>query len=279
MKRTALQLAAVALIAGAMSAGTAPAFATARAAPTISIVAKSAIPKITGDVTVIWRSSARGSATIKGTLRGGSKGEVLRLYAKQFPFTQAPKVVGKIAISGPTEPYSFTVTPGLATRYQAKVFVNGTSRRSLAASPTVPVFVRAHFHSRGGSSCNAPGQRPVCHQTWHLHIFVPPSALRTEMPKRWFIYFGLNLSRTGEPPLPKILKLGAGNPRVSKPTKINAHEYAVTIKLSFRIGNDGYHYAFIPCQRDTEAKDGLNLPGHHGCGTLKEVGLRHRYLG
>jgi hypothetical protein len=279
MKRIALKLALIALMASAIGAGTAPAFATARSAPTITIVAKSAIPKITGDVLVIWRSAADGSATISGTVTGGSSGEVLRLYAKQFPFTQAPKVVGKITTSGPTQPYSFTVAPGLATRYQAKLFATSTSHVSLAASPTVAVFVHAAFHARGGSSCNAPGQRPVCHQTWHLHIFVPPSTLRTEMPKRWFIYFGINLSRTGEPPLPKILKLGAGNPRVSRPVKINAHEYAVTIKLSFRIGNDGYHYAFNPCQRDTEAKDGLNLPGHHGCGTLKEIRRTRQYLG
>jgi hypothetical protein len=275
MKRTALQIAAVALIASALSAGTAPAFATARAAPTISIAAKSGMPKITGDVLVIWRSATEKSATIKGTVNGGASGEVLRLYAKQFPFTQAPKVVGKMTISGPTQRYSFTVTPGLATRYQARLFAVSTSHTSLAKSPTVAVFVAADAHARPGPTCG----RPVCHQTWHLHVFVPPSTLRTEMPKRWFVYFGLNLSRTGKPPPPRILKLGAGNPRVSKPTKINAHEYAVTIKFSFRIGNNGYSYLFFPCQRDTEAKDGLNLPGHHGCGTLKEIGSKRRYLG
>jgi hypothetical protein len=275
MKRTALQIAAVALIASGISAVTAPALATARATPTISIAAKSAIPKITGDVLVIWRNAADKSATIKGTVNGGSSGEVLRLYAKQFPFTQAPKVVGKITIAGPTQRYSFTVTPGLATRYQAKLFAASTSHMSLAASPRVAVFVAANAHARGPSTCG----RPVCHPTWHLHVFVPPSTLRTEMPKRWFVYFGLNLSRTGEPPPPRFLKLGAGNPRVSRPTKINAHEYAVTIKFSFRIGNHGYFYSFFPCQRDTEAKDGLNLPGHHGCGTLHEIGSKRRYLG
>ena len=278
MKRTALQIAAVALLASAISAVTTPALATARATPTISIVAKSAIPKITGDVLVVWRKAPDESATIKGTVSGGASGEVLRLYAQQFPFTQVPKVVAKRTL-GATQRYSFTVTPGLATRYQAKLFVNGTSHVSLAVSPKVEVFVAGHFHGRGGSSCNAPGQRPVCHQTWHLHVFVPPSTLRTEMPKRWFIYFGLSLSRTGEPPPPRILKLGAGNPRVSRPTKISAHEYGVTIKFSFRIGNRGYFYSFFPCQRNTEAKDGLNLPGRHGCGTLHEIGSKRRYLG
>jgi hypothetical protein len=274
MKRTALQIAAVALMASALGAGTAPALATARAAPTITIVAKSAIPKITGDVLVVWRSAADKSATIKGTVTGGTTGQDLRLYAQQFPFQKAPVEINHKTL-GSGGRYAFTVTPMLATRYQVKLFATSSGGNSLAASAKVIVYVAAHAHATGGSTCG----RPVCHQTWHLHVLVPPSTLRTEMPKRWFVYFGLALSRTGEPPPPKILKLGAGNPRVSSPTKVSAGEYAVTIKFTFRIGNRGYFYSFFPCQRDTEAKDGLNLPGHHGCGTLKEIGSKRRYLG
>lgn len=274
MKRTALQIAAVALMASSISAVTAPAFATARAAPTITIAAKSAIPKITGDVLVVWRSAADKSATIKGTVTGGMSGQDLRLYAQPFPFKKAPTEITHITL-GSGQKYSFTVTPTLATKYQVKLFATSSGGSSLAASAKVIVYVAAHSHARGGSTC----ARPVCHQTWHLHVLVPPSTLRTEMPKRWFVYFGLALSRTGEPPPPRILKLGAGNPRVSSPTKVSAGEYAVTIKFSFRIGNRGYFYSFFPCQRDTEAKDGLNLPGHHGCGTLDEIGSKRRYLG
>ncbi len=66
---------------------------------------------------------------------------------------------------------------------------------------------------------------------------------------------------------------------MSRAKKINAHEYEVTITFTFRIGNDGYFYAFRACQRDTEAKDGLNLPGQHGCGTLKVISVKRPYLG
>jgi hypothetical protein len=180
----------------------------------------------------------------------------------------------QVTINRPNVPYSFDVIPVLATRYQVKFF-NSSTGRAVAASPKVTVYVTARARASGGSPCG----RPICHQAWHLHIFVPPSTLRTEMPKRWFVYFGLALSRLHEPPPPKILKLGAGNPQVSRPRKINRHEYAVTIKFSFRIGKDRYFYSFFPCQRDTEAKDGLNLPGHHGCGTLHEIGSKRRYLG
>jgi len=274
MKRTVLRIAAAALIAGGIVAPQLPALATARAAPTITIAAKSKLPKITGNVLVIWRSAADQSATIHGKLTGGTNGDQLRLYAKQFPFNKSPVLVSQITVSKANVPYSFTVIPTLATRYQVKFFNSGTGK-AVAASPRVTVYVAADARASGGSPC----RRPVCHQTWHLRVLVPPSTLRTERPKRWFVYFGLSLSRTGEPPPPKILRLGAGNPQVSRPTKINGHEYAVTIKLSFRIGRHGYFYSFFPCQRDTEAKDGLNLPGHHGCGTLKEIGRNRRYLG
>ena len=275
MKRTAFRIAAAALVAGGIAAPQLPALAAPRAAPTISIAAKSNIPKITGDVLVIWRSAADKSATIKGTVTGGSSGQDLRLYAQPFPFKKAPAEIAHSTVGSGSTPYAFTVTPGLATKYQVKLFASSSGGTALAASAKVIVYVAADARAKGGSTCG----RPVCHQTWHLHVLVPPSTLRTEMPKRWFVYFGLNLSRTSQPPPPRILKLRAGNPRVSRPTKINGHEYAVTIKFSFRIGNNGYFYSFFPCQRDTEAKDGLNLPGHHGCGTLKEISNKTRYLG
>jgi hypothetical protein len=60
---------------------------------------------------------------------------------------------------------------------------------------------------------------------------------------------------------------------------VNGHEFAVTLTFSFFIGNHGYHFLFTACQRDTEAKDGLNLPGHHGCGTLRSVSRHRAYLG
>ena len=279
MKRTALRIAAAVSIAGAITAPQLPAFAAPRATPAISIAAKSQFRNVTGHVYVRFGLASFKSATIRGKVTGGLQGDDLRFYAQQFPFNQAPALVAHIPLTGATMPYSFTVTPTLATRYQVKLFASTTAHVAQAASAKVIVYVAANARARGGSSCNRPGQRPVCHQTWHLHVFVPPPTLRTEMPKRWFVYFGIKLSATGEPSPPRFLKLGAGNPRVSKPRKVNAHEYAVTIKFTFRIGNKGYFYEFDPCQRDTEAKDGLNLPGSHGCGTLKVISSKRRYIG
>ncbi|MGN6681432.1 MAG: hypothetical protein ACTHKL_27005 [Streptosporangiaceae bacterium] len=274
MKRTALRIAAASLIAGGVATPQLPALATAPATATITIAAKSELPKITGDVLVIWRNHALHMATIHGRLTDGTEGDELALYAQQFPFHKAPVLLQSVSTSRANTPYSFDVFPMLATRYQVK-FVDSVTGKPVAASPKVTVYAAAGPRASGGSPC----RRRVCHQTWHLHVFVPPSTLRTEMPKRWFIYFGLALSRSHVPPPPKILKLSAGNPQVSRPRKINGQEYAVTIKFSFRIGKDRYFYSFFPCQRDAEAKDGLNLPGHHGCGTLHTIGNKRRYLG
>jgi hypothetical protein len=59
---------------------------------------------------------------------------------------------------------------------------------------------------------------------------------------------------------------------------VNSQQFAVTLTFSFRIGNDGYFFEINACQRDTESKDGLNLPGHHGCGN-RSISSTLPYLG
>jgi len=54
--------------------------------------------------------------------------------------------------------------------------------------------------------------------------------------------------------------------KISKPRKLGPRRYALTISFSFRVGNNDYNWAWLACARDTEAKDGLGLPGRHGCG-------------
>ena len=47
----------------------------------------------------------------------------------------------------------------------------------------------------GGNNC--PGA--VCRETYHMYSILPSSALRVEMSKHFYPYFGLNLSATGTP--------------------------------------------------------------------------------
>jgi hypothetical protein len=60
--------------------------------------------------------------------------------------------------------------------------------------------------------------------------------------------------------------------------RLNGHEYAVTWTYTFFIGNNAFNWLFNLCQRDVEAKDGLNLPGHHSCGN-KTIPSNIPYLG
>ena len=247
--------------------------------PTISISAKSGLKPVTGDVFVVFRAGSFAHAQIKGSVTGATSGEVLQLFARQFPFRKAAVKLGSpVTLTGPSTPYSFNVTPTLATHYQVKLFTDMSETMLVAKSAVQVVFVAARGHFSGLRTCNRRGQRPVCHQRVHLTVTVPPSTLRTERHKPWHLYFGLKLSRSGQPSPPKRLNLGGGHARVVSVRKLNSQQYAVTMTFSFRIGNDGYFFAINACQRDTEPKDGLNLPGHHSCGN-KSISSRIRYLG
>jgi hypothetical protein len=167
------------------------------------------------------------------------------------------------------------VTPTIATRYTVELFTDSSeSTPALATSAAVKVFVVSHHKFSGGNRC----ARPTCHETYRLKVLLPASTLRIEKAKKWYVYFGIRYSNTGIP-VPRTLRLGAGHVHVSAPRKVNSHEFAVTLTFSFFIGNHGARWVFWPCTKDTETKDGLGLPGHHGCGTLRSVSINRVYLG
>jgi serine/threonine protein kinase len=120
--------------------------------------------------------------------------------------------------------------------------------------------------------------RPVCHQTFHMHVLVPAAALKSEISKQWYPYSGLNLAPAKEPASPTVLLLGAGDPHVTKSQQVSADESDVSITFSFRIGTDAYSWNWNICSTGTEAEDGIGLPGHHGCGS-ERVLASASYLG
>ena len=234
---------------------------------------------MTGDVFVVFRGGSLSHAQIKGSVTGAASGEVLQLFAQQFPYKKAAvKLDSPVTLTGASTPYSFQVTPTLATRYQVELFTDAGETMLVAMSAIQKVFVAARGHWSKARSCNRRGQRPVCHQRFHLTVTVPPSTLRTERPKPWYLYFGLKLKRTGEPAPPKTLKRGGGHAHVVSVKKLNSQQYVVTMTFSFRVGNEGYFWAINACQKDTESTDGLNLPGRHSCGK-KFISSKLPYLG
>jgi hypothetical protein len=231
---------------------------------TVTIKATSALNRVTGYTYVVYHSGNQASASIFGRVQGAAAGEVVRLYAQQFPFRRAPVRVGmaRLKPAGNSGRFQFQVTPILATRYTARVFASATASTPVGTSRVATVYVAV-----GGSSGKSPAcTRPVCRLAVTTINFVPPPALRTEMAKPWSAYFAVALSATTQPPAPPVLSLGAGHPVISAPHQVAPDEYTEDITFTFTIGNDGYTWGWAACARDTEAIDGLGLPGSHGCG-------------
>ena len=216
------------------------------------------------------------SARISGQITNPADGEVARLYAQQFPYTSPPAPAGSVTLhpAGTTASYAFQVTPTLATRYQVELFRDSTATTPLASSATSTIYVVSGGTGSSVHNCD----RPVCHVTWTFTSFVPPAALNTEIPKQLYVYFAINFSSSGEPGVPALLQLGADDPLVTAPLRISADEYQQSVTFTFQAGNDGWHAAFNACTKDTEAEDGIGLPGHHGCGNA-QVPYPGGYLG
>jgi serine/threonine protein kinase len=242
------------------------------------IAARSALAAQSGDVWVMYDDGAAAQAQISGQVKGARRGYVARLYAQPFPFTAKPVPIAASVLrpQHKLSPYAFTVTPAAATRYYVAVFQNRKAKRVLGSSPTAAVYVATTVKHSTAQTCT----RPTCHETFTVKVHVPPSALGTEMSKRWYAYFGLTLSKSATPPKgPTVLQLGAGSSTIGKPKQVSASEYTVTVTFTFPIGKKGSNTWFwAACAQGSETADGVGLPGSHGCGA-KAIPAVHSYLG
>lgn len=227
-------------------------------------------------VWVIYHTRSYSSVRIHGRITGAASGMVLRLYARRFPYAQSWRQIQHVTLQRTgTDYYHFTATPTLATRYKLKLFLNASSAYPLAITRAATVYVLADYKFLYNKRCRT---RPRCHILVHIRIFVPPSVLAAEISKRFYAYFGHALASVGTPPRPRWLYLGAGHPGVTGPRKVAANQFNLTVSFSFRIDHERYSWEADFCSKDTEASDGLNLPGHHGCGDVRISGRIH-YLG
>jgi hypothetical protein len=257
----------VALAAGAAIAAQLISIAPAQAAgPTITIAATSKF-KVTNDVFVVYHIAAYEKATIHGTVKGGGANEVARLFAQQFPFKKAPAVAGTVTLRAATSTYSFSVSPTLYTKYSVRLFASKTATKPLASSGVQIVYVASDqsFSAPVPASC----ARPVCHESLKVDTFVPSSALGAEMAKHDYSYFGVNLNATKIPPPPSFVYLNGGHAAVTKSRRLSATEFQNTLTFSFTIGNDAANWIGFFCTKDNVYKDGLGLPGSHGCGSSR----------
>ncbi len=261
----------IAAVAGGTIAGAA-APAMAATGPTVTIAAKSQFKPVTGDVFVVFHESKYDKATISGAISGAASGDVATLFAQTFPYTAAATAAGSVTLAGATGSYSFSVAPALATRYYVEV-LGGDPAATLATSATSTVYVSNLQVPAALSPC----ARPVCTERMRVQEWVPATALRDEIAKPWYFYLGLSLSSSGVPKAPAWLTLDT-HAAISKSVKLGLVRFSRTITFSFRIGDDGYALRLNLCSKDTEAKDGLGLPGSHGCGQHRVLASKE-YLG
>jgi hypothetical protein len=117
----------------------------------------------------------------------------------------------------------------------------------------------------------------VCRLKYHLFFAVPSSALRVEMSKHVYPYFGINFGAASNRP-PRWLYLNGGHGSVSSVNQIFANGFESTLTFSFTVGNNSAYWAWNLCAKDTESMDGLGLPGSHGCGASRVLQTAN-YLG
>jgi hypothetical protein len=273
---TGRRIAAVCLAGGVIAAAVVTTTgATASTTPTISVTVSSKLRKVSGHVFVVYKQKGADVATIRVGVTGPGAGEVVRIYAQRFPYTAKPVPVTSHTLSGGTDATLVARdTPTLATRYTAAVFSDGAATTPLASSAAATVYVAAQARTSRIRKC----RRPVCRHRVHIRFLVPASALRAEMAKRQYLYFGISRARRREPRPPRWLRLGAGHGRVSRPRRLSADEFEVSVHYRFWIGDEGYFWVWTACAKDSEAADGVNLPGSHGCGQRK-IGSTGNYLG
>jgi hypothetical protein len=267
MLKACRRAALVAVAAGAALAVQFTAIMPAQAAgPTVTIGASSKFKPVSHDIFVVYDAGAYSKAAIHGTITG-AEGDVATLFAQQFPFKKAPVKVGSVALKTAKSSYSFPVTPTLYTKYAVRVFASKTATKVLATSRVQDVFVaiKQTFSAPVPKDC----QVPVCHQAIKVDSFAPSSALGTEMAKHVYPYFGVNLNAKKLPPPPAYVTLNADHVRVTKTRRLSATEFTNTLTFSFTIDHDDATYVAFMCTKDVVFKDGLGLPGSHGCGARR----------
>jgi serine/threonine-protein kinase len=231
---------------------------------TMPISVKSAQPAVSGDVYVVYDITRNQQAKVSGKVATAASGEVVKLYAQQFPFSDAPAEAGAATLrpSDGTATYAFTVTTTLATRYQVELFRNGTSATPIARSAVKTIYVTLSESLSLGQDCTGS----PCDESAVATFTAPPSALKTEMTKAPAVYFGINLSPgKKDPPVPKSLVLGAGDSAVAGTQQVPGG-FMITVTFSFTPGTDRWNVAYAVCLKDAVTTDGIGLPGHHGCG-------------
>jgi hypothetical protein len=243
--------------------------------PVILVTTASANTPVDGNVFVDYQTSGHTTATITATVSRGTRGEVARLTAQQFPFSAGPAVIASAKLTDGRQRLSFRVRPSLETRYQIDVLPSADASKPLAASAVRTVYVAliARF-SYTQNTC----PRPKCFVTIRLQVPVPHAAIGAESAKHVYFYWAVNLAASGpEPADPTTLDLQKLT--TAAPTVLGPDEYQEILAFNFTVGQDAYRWHWNICTKDDVAADGIGLPGNHLCGNAAIPAASPGYLG
>jgi hypothetical protein len=231
--------------------------------------------KVDGFAVVIYKATKNhvDTGVVGGTVTTSATNDKATLLAEPFGarhFTAVGRPVTLVPSNGRAG-YSFNVKPARATHYKVKV-----SGADSAVSSVATVYVTAGVRiPKRSVHAHCSSTSPVkCRFSFRLYVTMPSSALRHEIGKHWYEYLGVGYPY---PAVPRYVTLSR-TATASKATKVNSGEFYRTFSYSFRVLHNSPNPDPVECVKDTESKDGMGLPGHHGCG-VKRVSTKTLYLG
>jgi hypothetical protein len=273
------RLAVIITAAGGLSlatAGTALAGEGARSDLDVTIGTTSTFVPVTGDTLVRYRAPfPADTAHVNGSVTGipaTVTSVVVTLLKKPFGATTfiSTGLRANLLPTNGTATYTFPVRPAVATSYEVAVSPTAASAALTSGPQTVYVIPDVTV---AGLKC----ARPSCSGQLVITAQFPPSAFGTESPKKLNVYQGFREAADRTPAEPDALSLAGPAQTVARDATKFTVQY--TYRYGFNIGRaNGYQWKINYCTQDTETRDGIGLPGDHGCGN-KKVSTDAPYLG
>jgi hypothetical protein len=273
-------LAVVAAVTSGLVAGTIPAQAQAASPGAYGATITALSPHFPGAVhgivdgyaLVIYKVTYKkyNTATISGEVTGAANGDVVTLLAEPFGAKAFAPTGTPITLSSPaaTTPYSFAVQPSAATSYEIQVTTAGHADVTSSAATVYVTF--SVYYGKTHTKCT----RTTCTFWYPIFSVVPAAAYKTEAPKHLYLYLSV-----GYPRQAKYYSLST-SATATKAVRINSGEYKQRVTFYIRLRRGYAYWSTFYCSRDTESRDGLGLPGHHGCGDKRiSDKLIHVYVG
>jgi hypothetical protein len=138
-----------------------------------------------------------------------------------------------------------------------------------SASRTVYVTSSSQLPFYGNYHGTLCLSRPACRAAANFIIYFPSSALQTEMSKRKYLYLAFSLTPSGTVPPPLTSLPLDANGTISKLQRIADNAYSISISFTYNVGNSPIANSSVDfgfCTEQTEAQDGIGLPGPSACG-------------